>query len=379
MAPAVKEFLAQWGAGAAHPVGAAPVRLLAVVNRIDLAQCWKARCQAEGEDGDMRGAEIRFEYAAYDNARQDYLRLIVEFVLPCLNSAGKASTDLDPANFSFAQLAQDWQNLSDLHSDWSKPNRDYQKHLEQVLAKWIPKAKKVRVRAAGEAPASGPWGLREYAFQAAGGLLPLGYLEKEVWPSFLQCVSAGSRLGRFVRTDAQGNPSGATAQMIQQSRYDIPMTSMVGVRTARIEGAGVHALTLAGDQQLSGKDLEGVRQSLSINSCRGCHGPETETQFVQLGQRSEGETSSLSGFLTGNPDPSDNGKCLPGGGPGIVQYCGTPAVLATDCNPVSPRAPRFNDLLRRRLYLDTVLHPASAPGSDDWCEALMKYGARQVH
>ncbi len=42
-----------------------------------------------------------------------------------------------------------------------------------------------------------------------------------------------------------------------------------------------------------------ARHLLSLNSCNGCHGGETFTDFIHVQPREEGEESVLSGFLTG--------------------------------------------------------------------------------
>ena len=42
-----------------------------------------------------------------------------------------------------------------------------------------------------------------------------------------------------------------------------------------------------------------ARHKFSLNTCNGCHGGETNTEFLHIFPRFEGEQSSLSGFLTG--------------------------------------------------------------------------------
>jgi len=45
--------------------------------------------------------------------------------------------------------------------------------------------------------------------------------------------------------------------------------------------------------------LDGARQHFSLNTCSGCHGGETNTQFLHVGRASFGFEAPLSGFLTG--------------------------------------------------------------------------------
>jgi hypothetical protein len=42
-----------------------------------------------------------------------------------------------------------------------------------------------------------------------------------------------------------------------------------------------------------------ARFQLSKNTCNGCHGPETNTTFLQISPRSPGQEAPLSPFLTG--------------------------------------------------------------------------------
>jgi hypothetical protein len=48
-----------------------------------------------------------------------------------------------------------------------------------------------------------------------------------------------------------------------------------------------------------------ARQLFSLNTCNGCHGAETNTKFLHIAPRFQGQESQLSGFLTGItlPDP----------------------------------------------------------------------------
>lgn len=45
--------------------------------------------------------------------------------------------------------------------------------------------------------------------------------------------------------------------------------------------------------------MEPAALEFSLNTCNGCHGGETNTAFLHIFPRFEGEQSSLSGFLTG--------------------------------------------------------------------------------
>src|SRR5258708_748202 len=64
-----------------YALNRAPVRLLAVANRIDLAKVDPDGCRTDGQPGELRGAEIRFLFGALPiPIAPHYLSLTVEFV-----------------------------------------------------------------------------------------------------------------------------------------------------------------------------------------------------------------------------------------------------------------------------------------------------------
>jgi len=70
-----------------------------------------------------------------------------------------------------------------------------------------------------------------------------------------------------------------------------------------------------------------ARFHASLNTCNGCHGPETNTGFLMLFPRSPGSESFLSGFLTGT----------------------------TVLDPISGQTRTLNDLGRRKADLTAVV------------------------
>jgi hypothetical protein len=363
---AMQYFESAWIFDSTYPVERFPVRLLAVVNRLDLAQYDPAGCKADGDNGnDMRGAEIRFEFAAIEPAMQndvpppfDYLRFIVEFVLPCQSSKGAVSTTFNPAQFSFPQLAQDWYGLSRIQMAPAFPAA-----LDKVLTKWISVSRNARIRIAAAAPGN-DWAIREYSFDPQGNL-SLGYLAREVSVEFDQCWGPGDPLGVFAKNNAA---------QIGASQYDIGDAGLASKEQAiHPSPPQPYVLTLAASV-LPVPTLDTVRHSLSINTCRGCHSVETEiTGGLHLGQRKKGTKSTISGFLSGNKscdNSIDSGN--------TTDYCTVRPLPAKGC-AVVPAEQAYNDLLRRDLYLDTVLNPPSdAPrGSSKWYLDLANYTARQ--
>jgi len=73
-----------------------------------------------------------------------------------------------------------------------------------------------------------------------------------------------------------------------------------------------------------------ARFSQSLNTCNGCHGPETNTAFLMVNPRNPGSEATLSSFLTGT----------------TVQ------------DPFSGQTRTLNDLARRKADLTSLVCPA---------------------
>jgi hypothetical protein len=146
--------------------------------------------------------------------------------------------------------------------------------------------------------------------------------------------------------------------------------------------AGHPVLTLGMDLGL-GSRLDDVRFSLSLNSCTACHLSETRTASLQIGPRSKGHASQLSGFLTGQPDCKMSDS--PSGRKDTsdpIPYCPVSTHNSPDppgnCAGVTIAPRKFNDLLRRHMYLYTVQHMSKDATKDEWTAALAKFIAYQV-
>lgn len=97
--------------------------------------------------------------------------------------------------------------------------------------------------------------------------------------------------------------------------------------------------------EVPGFECTEARQTVSFNTCNGCHGGETGTFFLHVERRSAGREARLSGFLTGvaQPDP--------------------------DCFPQDPlmntTTRTFNDLQRRARDLQDILRIGCSAVSDE--------------
>ncbi len=111
-----------------------------------------------------------------------------------------------------------------------------------------------------------------------------------------------------------------------------------------------------------------ARRFFSVNTCQGCHGAETHTQeFQQVMNRRAGTSSSLSAFLLGCVPPSGGGICTTSGNPGAdscvpgsIAECqlDTPGQeLVPDPSGLSHTGFAFGDIARRIVNLQTILSP----------------------
>src|SRR5262249_44537201 len=91
-----------------------------------------------------------------------------------------------------------------------------------------------------------------------------------------------------------------------------------------------------------------ARFHFSENTCNGCHGPETGTNFLHVHPRPAGFASRFSGFLTGK----------------------------TVTDQASGGVRTFNDLARRQADLEAIVCP---PASAAVAPARLRRGIARVH
>lgn len=356
-------FSSGWNAS-----GAPPVQLLAVVNRLDLAHVDSTGC--------IRGAEIRFDYAATQASGNDYLRLILEFQLPCMAPA------------DFLTLAQAWMQVeAEAPVADTDPVDKYRNDLEtMLLTTELAKPQEARLRTNGLG-ANG-WAPRE--FLIGQSTLTSRRLEREPNVSLGDCQERPK--------DDSGNPSLAAFAAQQTgniliSDYEFdgwPGLTCIPGQSSGSEpclpsfpqlGSGTPLTLVLGAKTVPSDKLDDVRFSLALNACTQCHFAETNTQVSHLSQRSDSSPSSMSGFLTG-----DSG-CLPSLSPSGAAHSVTYCTVAThtmtnshgSCKGVELQDRQFNDLMRRHLFLDAALKQTPKTSAEDWNEALTPFVANQTH
>ena len=321
---------AHTGSGDSRSLGSLPVRLLAVVNRLDLAGLGSGtrnddRAPPDCPDSMACGAEFRFVYGSAPEWGTERYSLILEFVLPPLTKK------------DFKDLAAEWNGLIDPGS-----TDGFRNGLERVLGDCFARMSGV---SQGGAPliririnsGDGPWRFEEYHVTKKGLMkYPLAR-EPNPGTTGAPCIQGGP-LEKF----AADNES-----RVLLSTYDWPGAHCPapGIATCLIQltKPPAVALTLAG---ASKKDA--LRYALSINSCSGCHGPETRSvttmkgsdfNFEQIRNRASGAPSELSSFLTGDSQAF---------GEPTVEY-GSQEI--TGCGNQTVAAHGFNDLLRRHIFM----------------------------
>jgi hypothetical protein len=249
----------------------APLRLLAIVDRIDL------RSLANGHAG-----QGRFVFGVLDPAGQSsFFTVIVEYRLP-------AASERDAVEW-----ARTWHALGSLPF----PSEAFNEHLQRITDRFASRGVDPRgtngstlatVRT-NEFVLGGPWELREFRLAPSDGLLHL--VPVDATPDL--GLLGTETLADFINLRERGILAGTA------------------VTPLRFEGApflGGSAINLAEPWSAPAIRNPAARRAFSQGTCSGCHSiPETGTEFLQLRPRDAGSASRLSAFLLGAavPDPVD--------------------------------------------------------------------------
>jgi hypothetical protein len=239
----------------------APLRLLAIVNRVDL------RKLSQGNAG-----EGRFVFGVTDSAgNQTSFTVILEYKLP-------AATQADVVSW-----AQDWHALGTLPFPSPTYNDALQKLTDRFAGAGIaptkPNGSSIGQIRTNEIALEGPWQLREFHLGLAGNIV-----ESTIANEPAQSFDRTATLAEFINTHEAALIAG---------KQTIPLT----FNSAPFRGAATfNSIDFWSATGINNND---ARHGLSVNTCNGCHGRETNTGFLQVGVRQKGVKASLSGFLTG--------------------------------------------------------------------------------
>lgn len=351
-----------WGTGHGRTLQNIPLRLLAVVNRLDQAVVGcegVGGCQKPGRppcvSDHLCGAEVRFVYAGVASPPAPYFTLIVEFSLLSVSKA------------DFVALANKWADLQKANPDDSA----FPMKVGDVLRYcWSLPGGGMTARMRVNAKTNdGQWKLRQYKFTANGLVAdPLFQQFAENFHSDSSCQSEGS-LYAFVGTKHDAiiqNIYEYPEAPLQTDQFDLQLPNYKNHR---------NVLTLA--DTLGYADLGVVRHNLSVNSCSGCHGWETRlvvdpdsltalAPFDQIQYREPGSRSELSAFLTGNKTGTASGE------PTLDSWMMTPPAISDASHGCSGKVwpVPYNDLLRREAYFLAVLGLLPSDSDEVWYKTL---------
>jgi len=313
-----RNVLDQWPrtASGALDLARAPLRLQAIVNRLDL------RDLDHGDAG-----EVRFVFAFNHPSFQfESIQAMMnfEYKLP-------ATTEQD---------VRDWANA--FHGLGALPfGEDYNAALQQITERFAGRGARpdhtkgsalsaVRTNEAAFSDDS-PWQLRSFALSATSGWLEPVALDRTPDRSF----DGGATLASYVT---------ANQAAILADRHSVP---------ALFAGQPFQAGAVFNDLttwSAPGIDSD-TRHHFAINTCNGCHSlAETNTPFTQISPRFAFSEATLSPFLTGT----------------------------TVSDPITGQSRTFNDLARRRADLDAIVC-ADAHAATGTPPTSLRKGISRVH
>ncbi|HET6583466.1 MAG TPA: hypothetical protein VFG69_08460 [Nannocystaceae bacterium] len=235
-----------------------PMRLLAIVNRLDLRS-------------DTRAGEGRFVFGVLDGSgNPTQFTVILEYNLPLEVMSAAEWADAWHALGADAPASTAFRNaLQDLTDAFAGPD---------VLPGQVNGSAISQVRS-NEIHLSSPWELREFRLNAGGRLR-------------MRTVALTPRVGL--------NNSTRLADFIDENTEAI----LAGTHAVPAIVDGVRFRGGRVTNNIDFWNAPGIadpqaRHLFSLNTCNGCHGAETNTAFLHVNPRSVGQVASLSGFMTG--------------------------------------------------------------------------------
>jgi hypothetical protein len=237
----------------------APLRLLAIVNRIDLRTTVGKGIAGEG----------RFVFGILDRVGNPVeFTLILEYRLPALSHA------------DVLVWAREWHRLGGLPFPSEAYNAALQALTDRFTVRGITPPVLNAIRTNEEA-LSTTWELRQFRVRANGIVEPAPV---EMTPSN-KYVSGSFLIADFVNTHRAEIVR--ESHSIPQQFKDVPL----------LGGSSLNNLVAWSAPGILDPE---ARHHFSLNTCNGCHGSaETHTEFLHIAPRSVGEASSISAFLRG--------------------------------------------------------------------------------
>jgi hypothetical protein len=275
----ITPWLAASGGGSLN-MAKAPMRLLAIVNRIDLHD--------NAAYGTASGGELRFVFGVMSsNCQPTPFAVILEYGVPPMSC---------PALKAYAAK---WQALTGMTPGTPAYNAALQAITDPITNHGAmpskPNGSAINQVRTNEISLNFPWELREFRVDAAHQLR--------------ETTTKQTPIGTFNDTATFTLQANANAAAILNHTYVVPMVIFPGPTpylsgNAPVPSAPGKPNFWRGSPAIANND---VRSFASLNTCNGCHSGETATAFVHVNPSSPfASPAALSGFLTGEtiPDPS---------------------------------------------------------------------------
>lgn len=324
-----RQLLDDWprtGGGTTGPLdlARAPFKLLAIVDRIDLADNL-----AYGAGAGSAG-EVRFVFGAVRKGPRACvpLRMTVIVEMAIRKTGCKA----------LKEWAQAWLDLS----AFTLPDPTYNAKLAALTEEAFVapnglgqlRTNEIDLTDLNVTPAPVPWELRE--FRLAGGVLD----EVSVAQTPAETLNRQQIVADYVNTFASDVV--LDRHVVTALHPAVGGSHFLGARALTFDASGTSPGTFWTGPTPSSITLPEARHHFSLNTCSGCHGGETATQFTHVNPlASPGSPAQLSSFLTGVMDDPNTGLPVP----------------FTVADPETGVQRSFNDLLRRRQRLADLARP----------------------
>jgi hypothetical protein len=312
-----------------------PVRLLAIVNRLDLRGNF-------GYSGNTNsGGEGRFVFCFMDSncSSNQKMTIIFEYGIPITESC------------ALKNYAQQWYNLKNFTLNGTV-NTGYNAALEAITNVFTnagaggtkPNGNALNHLRSNEFLMS-PWNIRDFSINASSHKLELIHPDKEPMSE----ANANSVFNLGAKINSLVAFANANATIIEaEGAYSIP--SDIKAIDGQIPSPSPTPPYFWNGQGTSIiSDL--ARHKLSLNTCSGCHANETKTGFTHVIPANFGTPAALSSFLTGlgNDDETADIDSDPIGAFWIKDRANRPtAATATKRG--------FNDLFRRANHLEALVN-----------------------
>jgi hypothetical protein len=290
----IEDLIAHWPKVAATgklDLARAPLKLLAIVNRIDLA--------GNPSYGNVGGAEGRFVFGVLSpTCASTEFTVILEYGVPRRSCASlrdwaiawEALDGMTPGSAAYnAALEALTEPFAHANAD---PGKLAGSALDQLRTDEI-----ALVASKLENP---QWELREFTLQATAAGVRLREATVKQTPD--ERFNAEREGGRFADLATWINANEAavlagTATVPEHLPFP-PGDGFLGASTLNFFNPinGNHHLDFWTAPGITSND---ARHKFSLNTCNGCHGQETHTGFLHVNRASFGTEASLSGFLTG--------------------------------------------------------------------------------